>query len=64
MRVLVAKIWPDKFVRWCPDGDFLAIFLRPVFSASRLQRVSDLHSKFALMPHHLWKYGRHPVWDG
>jgi len=26
----------------------MAIFLRPVFAASRLQRISDLHSKFAL----------------
>jgi len=23
---LVAKVWPDKVVRWCPDGDFLASF--------------------------------------
>jgi len=23
---LVAKIQPDKVVRWCPDGDFLATF--------------------------------------
>jgi len=44
----------------------LATFLRPVFSASRLQQVSDLHLKFALRPHHVWKYGRHPIccgWD-
>jgi len=27
IRALVAKIWPDKVVRWCADGDFL----RPVF---------------------------------
>ena len=26
IRALVAKIQPDKFARWCPDGDFLAIF--------------------------------------
>jgi len=26
-------------------------FLRPVFRASRLQHISDLHSKFALRPH-------------
>jgi len=26
--------------------------LRPVFSASRVQHVSDLHLKFALRPHH------------
>jgi len=34
-------------VRWCTDGDFLATFLRPVFSASHVQQVSDLHLKFA-----------------
>jgi len=25
-----------------------------------------MHSKFALRPHHVWKYGRHPIcgrWD-
>jgi len=38
-----------QVVRWCPDGDF-GDFLRPVFSASRAQRVSDLHLKFALRP--------------
>ena len=26
-------------------------FLHPVFSASRVQHVSDLHSKFTLRPH-------------
>jgi len=31
--------------------NFLAIFLRPVFSASHVQHVSDLHLKFALRPH-------------
>jgi len=56
IHALVAKIQPDKVVRWCPDGDFLASFLRPVFPASRVQhraRISDLHSKFALRPHHV-----------
>jgi len=41
-------------------------FLRPVFAASRKQHISDLHSKFALGPHHVSKYGRHPTcsrWD-
>jgi len=47
-----------------PRWQFLATFLRPVFSASRLQHVSDLHPKFALRPHHVWKYGRHPICDG
>jgi len=31
--------------RWRIFGDFL----RPLFSGSRVQHVSDLHSKFALM---------------
>jgi len=29
-----------------------------------VQTISDLHSKFALRPHHVWKYGRHPISDG
>jgi len=45
--------------RWALFDDFL----RPVSSASRAQHVSDLHSKFALRPHRLWKYGRHPISD-
>jgi len=39
-------------------------FLRPVFSASCVQHISGMHSKFALRPHHVWKYGRHPICDG
>ena len=31
-----------------PRWRFLAPFLRPVFAASRVQQVSDMHSKFAL----------------
>jgi len=46
-----------------PRWRFLATFLRIVFSASCVQQVSDLHSKFALRPHHVWKYGRHPISD-
>ena len=52
-------LWPDKVVRWCRGGNFL----RPVFAASRVQRISDLHSKFALRPHHVPKYGKHPISD-
>jgi len=37
---------------------FFASFLRPIFRASCVQHISDLHSKFALGPHHVWKYGR------
>ena len=32
---------------------FLATFLRPVFAESRVQHISDLHSKFALGPRHV-----------
>ena len=49
-----------------PRWRFLATFLRPVFAASRQQHISDLHSKFALGPHHVSEYGRHPTcgrWD-
>jgi len=28
-----------------------------------VQHVSDLHPKFALRLHHVWKYGRHPISD-
>jgi len=50
--------------RWRIFGDFLG----PAFSVSCVQHISDLHSKFkiALRPHHVWKYGRHPIcgrWD-
>jgi len=41
-------------------------FLRPVFPASRVQHISHLHFKSTLGPHHVWKYGRHPIcgrWD-
>ena len=49
-------------MRWWPDGEMAIFgeFLRPVFLASRVQQVSDLHLKFALRSHHVWKYGRHP----
>jgi len=62
--------------RWSPKcgslprdaGDLvsmhLAIFLCPVFSASHMQHISDMHSTFAVRPHHVWMYGRHPICDG
>jgi len=28
-----------------------------------VQHISDMDSKFALRPHHVWKYGRHPISD-
>jgi len=47
-----------------PRRRFLATFLRPVFSASCVQQVSDLRLKFALRLHHVWKYGRHAICGG
>ena len=44
--------------RWRLFGEFLS----PAFPASRAQHVSDLHSKFAVRPHHVSKYGRHPIY--
>jgi len=54
-RYNLTKLW---------DGAQMATFwrfLRVAFPASRAQHVSDLHSKFTLRPHHVWKYGRHPI---
>jgi len=47
-----------------PRSRFFDDFLRPVFAASPVQHVSDLHLKFALRPHHVCKYGRHRICDG
>jgi len=42
---------------------FGIIFALTVFSVSRMQHVSEMHSKFALKPRHVWRYGRHPIFD-
>jgi len=58
----IARQSDAMVLRWL----FFASFLHPVFPASRLQHISDLHSKFALRSHHVSKYGRHPIcgrWD-
>jgi len=57
IHALIARYSPTKLC----DGAQMAIFLHPVFSASRVQHISDTHSKFALRPHQVWKYGRHPI---
>jgi len=36
-----------------PRWRFFDVFLRPVFAASAVQHVSDLHLKFALRPYHM-----------
>jgi len=43
---------------------FSGDILHTVFSASRVQHISDLRPKFALRTHHVWKYGRHQICDG
>jgi len=42
-----------------PHSSWVLYFLK----ASHVRHISDLHSKFALRPHHVWKYGRHPILD-
>ena len=42
------------------DTHFCVLYFQRL--ASRLQHTSDVHSKFALRPHHVWKYGRHPIY--
>ena len=62
IHALTVKIQPEKVVRCCQNGNFL----RPVFAASRVRHISDSHSKLALRPHHVWKYGTHRIsgcWD-
>ena len=64
--LLLNKFFSDcRFVP-CEDAQMAIFgnFLRAVFSVSRVQHVSDVHPKFALRPHHVWKYGRHPICDG
>ena len=46
-----------------PGCRFLASFC-VLYSASCMQHVSDLRLKFALRPHHVWKYSRHPICNG
>jgi len=36
----------------------LGDFLGPGFPANHVQHISDMHSKFALRPYHVWEYGR------
>ena len=38
------------------DKDF-ADFLRPMFSMSHVQHISDVCSEFTLRPHRVWKNG-------
>ena len=58
---LLTSFFPDcrympQLRRYSPtnlsDGAKMAIFLCPVFSASHVQHISDMHSKFALIKGH------------
>jgi len=42
--------------RWRSFGEFVSCI-----AASHVQHISDVHSKFALSTHYVWKYGRHPI---
>jgi len=62
-----APNWSTDLSRQWAEVHHIAAFwrlLRPIFTASRVQHVSDLHLKFALSQRHAWKYGRHPIYDG
>ena len=63
IRALIAKDIAQQTCGMVPRWRFLATFLRPVFPARCAQHVSDMHSKFTLGPHHVPKYGRHPISD-
>jgi len=59
--------WEDIAWQSCgmvPRWRFLRHFCVLYFQRSTCSTLfSDLHSKFALRPHHVWKYGRHPISD-
>ena len=46
-----------------PRRRILGDFFASCISSSRVHHISDLHSKFALRPYHLSKYGRRPIWS-
>jgi len=62
IHALVAKT-AQQSCAMVPRWRIFGVFLGPAFPASRVQHISNLHSKFALRPHHVWKYGRHPICD-
>ena len=62
-NVFSGTLNPTHFTSLVRRWRIFASFLRLVFSASSVQHISNLHSKCALRPHHVWKYGRHPISD-
>ena len=53
IRALVAKIQSTKLCNGAQMMNFLPFFASCI-SASHVQHISDLHSKFALRPHYVW----------
>jgi len=58
------KYNPTKLCDGAQMAIFCVIFVSCIFSELRVQHVSDLHPKFVLKPHHMWKYGVQPICDG
>jgi len=61
IHALAAKIQPDEGVRWFQNGNFCVLYFQR--AACSTFQTCILISKFALRPHHVWKYGRHPISD-
>ena len=57
-RLLINVPWLQRHspTKLCDGAQSFWRFLRPLFAASRVQHVSDLHPNFVLRPHHVWKY--------
>jgi len=60
------KYSPIKLCDGAQMANFWRFFGSCISSEPHAARftVSDLHPKFALRPHHVWKCGRHPICDG
>ena len=43
IHALVAKIWPDKVVGWCPDGDFWVLHLHRAACSTFQTCILDSH---------------------
>jgi len=54
---------PTKLYDGAKMATFGFVFGSCISSEPRAAYVSDLHPKFVLRPHHVWKYGRHPISD-
>jgi len=56
----------NETMGWCPDGGFWRLFwvMHLQRATCSIFHLSDLHSKFALGPRHVSKYGRHPRCSG